>query len=209
MHLKHSNWLVTTSLVCLLLSGCCVNRPAGSMGYGTNGDLGNCGTCGERRGGPIVQGFNRLLSCGSSCGEVYWDEWLSDPPECCDPCDQHGNWIGRQACGPRRPLGGLWQVLHGCRGDDCCVDEACDQCDGAGCEACGDDGSHSHQLPQAAPGSSSYRPVQPISPSYGDAPADPVTAPSPPRSRNPDAKADRPTPPHSPRYTRPASYRSR
>ena len=24
--------------------------------------------------------------CGGGCGSMYWDEWGSDPPCCCDPC---------------------------------------------------------------------------------------------------------------------------
>ena len=27
-----------------------------------------------------------LLTCGSGCEDVYWGEWLSDPPEPCDHC---------------------------------------------------------------------------------------------------------------------------
>jgi hypothetical protein len=41
-----------------------------------------------------------MLTCGSGCGELYWDEWLSDPPDACDPCDNCGNWIGPQLPGP-------------------------------------------------------------------------------------------------------------
>jgi hypothetical protein len=25
---------------------------------------------------------------------LYWSEWHNDPPQCCDPCDRCGNWIG-------------------------------------------------------------------------------------------------------------------
>jgi hypothetical protein len=35
--------------------------------------------------------------CGSQCGELYWNEWFSLPPNCCDPCDHCGNFDG-----PRR-----------------------------------------------------------------------------------------------------------
>lgn len=42
--------------------------------------------------------------CGScsGCGERYWGEWHSDPPDKVDPCDNCGNWIGR------RPHNGPW-----------------------------------------------------------------------------------------------------
>ncbi len=33
------------------------------------------------------------LGCGSGCGEVYWHDWISDPPRP-DPCDTCGNWTG-------------------------------------------------------------------------------------------------------------------
>ena len=32
--------------------------------------------------------------CGSQCGELYWNEWVSIPPQCSDPCDECGNYIG-------------------------------------------------------------------------------------------------------------------
>ena len=28
----------------------------------------------------------RCLTCGAGCGDVYWGEWTSDPPEACDGC---------------------------------------------------------------------------------------------------------------------------
>ncbi len=33
------------------------------------------------------------LGCGSGGGEVYWHDWISDPPRP-DPCDTCGNWTG-------------------------------------------------------------------------------------------------------------------
>jgi hypothetical protein len=32
--------------------------------------------------------------CGSQCGEVYWHEWFSLPPDCCDPCTHSGAFCG-------------------------------------------------------------------------------------------------------------------
>jgi hypothetical protein len=32
--------------------------------------------------------------CGGCSCEMYWSEWHNDPPQCCDPCDRCGNWIG-------------------------------------------------------------------------------------------------------------------
>ena len=31
----------------------------------------------------------RCLTCGPGCGDVYWGEWTSDPPEACDGCMAH------------------------------------------------------------------------------------------------------------------------
>ena len=32
--------------------------------------------------------------CGSQCGQLYWHEWFSIPPNCCDPCTCCGNHAG-------------------------------------------------------------------------------------------------------------------
>ena len=32
--------------------------------------------------------------CGGGCGERYWGDYYNDPPDCCDPCDCHGNYTG-------------------------------------------------------------------------------------------------------------------
>src|SRR5690242_3278272 len=42
---------------------------------------GGCGLLGGRGLFPWLRG---CLSCGRGCSEVYWDEWASDPPDCCD-----------------------------------------------------------------------------------------------------------------------------
>lgn len=36
---------------------------------------------------PYAPGF-------AGCGERYWSPWVSDPPDCCDPCDGYGQWTG-------------------------------------------------------------------------------------------------------------------
>jgi hypothetical protein len=55
-----------------------------------------------RRWGPLaglVWLFTGDTWCGRSCGERYWGEWFSDPVDCCDPCDQCGNFTGVRARG--------------------------------------------------------------------------------------------------------------
>jgi hypothetical protein len=32
--------------------------------------------------------------CGSQCGDCYWSEWFSLPPDCCDPCTNCGAFCG-------------------------------------------------------------------------------------------------------------------
>jgi hypothetical protein len=49
------------------------------------------GCCCEPWGGCYPCGNNW---CGPSCGELFWCEWFSIPPQCCDPCDECGNFIG-------------------------------------------------------------------------------------------------------------------
>lgn len=30
--------------------------------------------------------------CGPQCGEIFWSEWFSCPPLCCDPCNDCGDF---------------------------------------------------------------------------------------------------------------------
>jgi hypothetical protein len=36
----------------------------------------------------------RWADCG--CGEVYYGPWIDTPPECCDACDNYGNFHARR-----------------------------------------------------------------------------------------------------------------
>lgn len=63
----------------------------------------DCQGCGPQpcRRGPLAWLFgifewDTYPDCG--CGEVYCGECHSDLPDCHDPCDCHGNWVGRN-CG--------------------------------------------------------------------------------------------------------------
>ncbi|PQO42289.1 hypothetical protein [Blastopirellula marina] len=106
----------------------------------TCGDTcGGPGTCGKSCGPnydvclpriPFAEMRQRLrngLTCGAGCSdEVYWGEWISDPPKC-DPCDCFGNYIGPQG-GQCRP--GLLGLRTG--NDSCC--SMCDS--GTPCNSC-------------------------------------------------------------------------
>lgn len=93
---------VLTVLAGLCLTGCCT-----PIGPGCT--TGNCHDCDGTAGRPIpyapFQNIKRQLICGGGgCGEVYIGEWISTPPDCCDPCcgDQ---WVGGAV--PSRPF--CWQ----------------------------------------------------------------------------------------------------
>ncbi|HIQ23154.1 MAG TPA: hypothetical protein EYH34_18170 [Planctomycetes bacterium] len=62
-----------------------------------------CVRCGCLRSllcGPValVGGLVRCGVCGfcdgGGCGDVYWGDWISEPPDYCDSCDGVGHWTG-------------------------------------------------------------------------------------------------------------------
>ncbi|MEL7335767.1 MAG: hypothetical protein AAFN70_06110, partial [Planctomycetota bacterium] len=61
-------------------------------------------------------------------GERYIDPWINDPADCCDPCDQCGNYNG-QSCGECRPVFSAVASLWGYRYDGGCG-EGCNSCCG-------------------------------------------------------------------------------
>ncbi|MCE5269481.1 MAG: hypothetical protein LLG00_16515 [Planctomycetaceae bacterium] len=73
----------------------------------TCGMCGDCDTCGDPCGdtcygrpwhrGPLsclFALFSPCTWCGRGCGDRYWGDFYSDPPDCWDPCDCHGNYMG-------------------------------------------------------------------------------------------------------------------
>jgi hypothetical protein len=114
---------------------------------------GGCGILGH---GGLFPWLRGAWSCGRGCSEVYTDEWLSDPPDCCDPCDQcHGCFTGPQGncclgpaqrvlaamhgykycaapnCGPWRPIFGHCSPCGPHTGSCGCGDAGCSSCGGA------------------------------------------------------------------------------
>lgn len=77
--------------------------PPGLGGYYAEDACGPCGPVGYRHF-PLLDRLNYLLTAGSGCGDVYWGEWTNHPPRGCDPCDDHGNWVGH-GYGVRAPRG--------------------------------------------------------------------------------------------------------
>ncbi len=69
-----------------------------------------------------LRGLHNMLTCKSGCSGIYWDEWINEPPAECDPCDQHGNFVGGQCCWPNDCFSGLRRFFCGVKYD------CCDQC---------------------------------------------------------------------------------
>jgi len=141
----------------------------GSDGIQPNGFP--CDCCGPQlcnpfTGQPVRTYFSNIMTCGGGCSEVYWGEWLSDPPDPCDPCVNLGN------CSRRGFLTNFWDTIaNGDCSDDCCEDD----CTYAG---------HDHATP-SAPRLKTTPPNLPLDP----APAPPSVSPE---DTQPDQKAVRP-----------------
>jgi hypothetical protein len=70
-------------------------------------DCDNSSCCLKRCGfgswiGHVLGAVCKPCGCNGCDSEMYWCEWHNDPPQCCDPCDRCGNWIGPGA-GYRAP----------------------------------------------------------------------------------------------------------
>ena len=68
---------------------------------------GSCGHVWHR--GPLsclFALFSPNAWCGPSCGQRYWGDFYSDPPDCHDPCDCYGNYSGGGGGGGCRSCGG-------------------------------------------------------------------------------------------------------
>ncbi|MEQ8790760.1 MAG: hypothetical protein RIC55_30965 [Pirellulaceae bacterium] len=88
------------------LSGCAYHmQQCGPTGCGAVGGAGACHSCGEVGcGGACMSGplqmARQMATCGAGCGNLYINEWINDPPDRCDPCDDCGNW-GPRGCKSR------------------------------------------------------------------------------------------------------------
>ncbi|MDG2014053.1 MAG: hypothetical protein P8J33_11135, partial [Pirellulaceae bacterium] len=97
--------LLTMSLVALISMPGCVLGPRGGCGQ--------CNTCdgfveqGQIHNSPIdsFRAWRRGLTCSVGCGETYWDEWYSTPPDCVDPCPGDCCETGFVDCGCAGPCG--------------------------------------------------------------------------------------------------------
>jgi hypothetical protein len=67
--------------------------------------LAQCGCCSFHKKcscrGPFPDKW-----CSQGCGPLYWSEWHNDPPDCHDPCNRCGNYVGRGCpCCSHAPAG--------------------------------------------------------------------------------------------------------
>ncbi|MDB4650301.1 hypothetical protein OAE37_00915 [Pirellulaceae bacterium] len=62
---------------------------AGCASCGTHSDCGDhCNNC-DGYNGPFGT-VRKTLACGSGCGEIYYGDWVSNPPNTCNECDATG-----------------------------------------------------------------------------------------------------------------------
>lgn len=187
-----SRWFVIALGAVGLASGCCCQDMGGGCGDGGCGLGGcgrrplfcrpyeqrmadstayECGTCCKTVGcGGGIKGWLRNQATGcKGCGDIYYGEWISDPPDCCDPCDNCGGFSGSGGtCCKTSCLDRLSRIFNGyryCGGDcggSCGLPQifGCRICGGAGCDSCGGgyadeyvDGheSHGHEIHEGKP----------------------------------------------------------
>jgi hypothetical protein len=152
---------------CLLACLPCFREPIRWDGCCNDCGPSACESCGDRCGGcpdcgllshcGPLGGLRWCWSCNRGCGEIYKDEWYSDPPDCCDPCDRcYGQFTGPGAycclgpfqrmlaclhhykycpppnCGPWRPIfGHCSPCASSCGPAPCgCGDPGCSSCAG-------------------------------------------------------------------------------
>lgn len=182
---------------CLWASGCCCYEdrvwrcPDGGCGLlsGRNSDCGDgsaCNDCGRPLGSCIChpfQAMGRHLTCGKGCGDVYWDEWHSDPPDPCDPCDDcYGNFVGPRCC----PLPWHRRTTNMLLGRRCCTMNCNGYCDGGcGPEGCGPGGYEGEEVVMSGPATSAPMLAPQLAP--------PRNVPAP-RKAVPRAAAPQPSP---------------
>ncbi len=83
-------------------SGCgdgCGVESCDSCGTTCGSSCGGCDSCSPCGLLSCISGlFSVNTWCGDGCGDVYWGDFHGDPPDMCDPCDNHGNYSGSGGC---------------------------------------------------------------------------------------------------------------
>ncbi|HEY2413761.1 MAG TPA: hypothetical protein VGI40_16035 [Pirellulaceae bacterium] len=160
---------------------CGPNSCTSCAGYGNHG----CQTCGIFGNGGLFPGLGSCMSCGKGCSDIYIHEWISDPPDCCDPCDQcQGQFTGPHGyccrgpfqrilsafhcykycpapyCGPWRPIFGHCGCGGGSGAMGCCDAGPSCGCGGVGCSTCAGGGPAGGEVYyEGAPGQAVPRPT--------------------------------------------------
>ena len=117
--------LLAACIFALLLTGChhrltyhdrvwngwCGTHECGS-GCGKGG-----GKCGKTSSCIHVGGLRKKIAsyfvCANGCGEMYVGEWISDPPDCCDPCDAYyGCFTGAGDCCNKKTFDPVLRLLR-------------------------------------------------------------------------------------------------
>jgi hypothetical protein len=101
-----ASWILLVLIAVAGTGCCCVQGVPGACSTGCDGNPISMG-CGSGCGVGAIAG---LASCRGACGEVYVDEWVSEPPvadNCGYPCGGCGN------CGQCQPIRSVLRLLWG------------------------------------------------------------------------------------------------
>ncbi len=137
--MKQCQVLAIAALVVACL-GCCNEQvwrcPSGQCSalsgrFDGCSDCNQCDVCGQAPGAcrcSVGAAFKNRITCGEGCGEVYFDEWWSDPPVPCDPCNEcTGQFVGRRCCPPPWRFRNDAMLLGGRCDSGCCESGSCQQ----------------------------------------------------------------------------------
>ncbi|ADB15562.1 hypothetical protein Psta_0877 [Pirellula staleyi DSM 6068] len=132
--------------------------PTGGCAYGASAPVkcqtGDVGPCGQSCCFTVRGWLANQITCGRGCGEVYWGEWISDPPDRCDPCDDcYGQFVGPRGC---CPPGFFGRLAHGFSCLRPCLPKCGPSC-GPSCSTCGG-GGEAYYDDAPAYGATSYNP---------------------------------------------------
>ena len=89
---------ISIALAAVVSMSGCLMGPCGGGGHCNSCD-GYVGPGMLHHPGDGFRHWRRSLTCGAGCGDTYYDEWYSTPPDCVDPCPQFDCGGGCGGCG--------------------------------------------------------------------------------------------------------------
>src|SRR6478609_2719289 len=99
----------------ILWNGCCNDCGPGPCESCAD-RCGGCQTCGIFGHGGLLPALRGNMICGKGCSDIYINEWISDPPDCCDPCDKcYGEFTGPHGFCCQGPFQRILSAMHGYR----------------------------------------------------------------------------------------------